>query len=365
MNLVGMNYGIGRHVYYLGHDLAVKATRLDWLAQAFVITALTIGKISVAFFILRLSNTRWHTWFLHTVNMTLIIINIPLIVLTYAQCKPAALLWDPSLTGYCWDPIHQGTFAVFQGCKNCPSSISEEKNTDFPRLRRRHRSIIRSLSHPYNLEPPNPPEAQSPPRKHHVPRRLVSLPCPLLLLLTSTHHPPSSAIAGAVKTYYLQQLRSRADFTYDATQLMIWYTTEMYVIIIAGSLPTLRPLAQRAIAASKNRTSTSRKGYQQYPNTPDNDDNNNNSHPLKPFPHKAYNFKSITSNHKSQLSGSDQNILPPVGNGEGGITKTTDIRLDYGMRRKENERGHTMDWENAGGDDAMGVGTAVGAVERV
>ncbi|KAL8960233.1 MAG: hypothetical protein Q9183_005503, partial [Haloplaca sp. 2 TL-2023] len=110
-----MEYGIGRHVYYLRQENAVKATRLDWLAQAFVITALTIGKISVAFFILRLSNTRWHTWFLHTVNVTLIIINIPLIVLTYAQCKPAALLWDPSLTGYCWDPIHQGTFAIFQG----------------------------------------------------------------------------------------------------------------------------------------------------------------------------------------------------------------------------------------------------------
>ncbi len=120
-----MEYGIGRHVFYLSHELSVKALRFDWVSQAFVIPALTIGKISVAFFILRLSNTRWHTWFLQTVNVTLIIINVPLIILTFAQCKPAALLWDPSLEGVCWDPIHQGTLAIFQGCKTRPFMASD------------------------------------------------------------------------------------------------------------------------------------------------------------------------------------------------------------------------------------------------
>jgi hypothetical protein len=121
-----MEYGIGRHVFYLGHEMSVKAMRLDWVSQAFVIPALTIGKISVAFFILRLSNTRWHNWFMQTVNVTLIIINIPLIILTYAQCKPAALLWDPTLHGVCWDPIHQGTLAIFQGCKTRPLMASDK-----------------------------------------------------------------------------------------------------------------------------------------------------------------------------------------------------------------------------------------------
>ena len=123
-----MAYGVGRHIYFLGHEQSVKALRFDWLSQAFVIPALTIGKISVSFFILRLSNTKWHTWFFHTINATLIIINIPLIVLTYAQCKPAALLWDPSLHGYCWDPIHQGTWAIFQGCKTYPLVALDKAN---------------------------------------------------------------------------------------------------------------------------------------------------------------------------------------------------------------------------------------------
>lgn len=118
-----MEYGIGRHIYYLDHDDGVLATKLDWLCQAFVITALTIGKISVAFLILRISITKWHAYFLHTINVILLLINIPLIVWTYAQCQPPSLLWDPSLAGSCEDPRMQGSFALFQGCESADVDI--------------------------------------------------------------------------------------------------------------------------------------------------------------------------------------------------------------------------------------------------
>ncbi|CAO1602659.1 hypothetical protein XANCAGTX0491_006263 [Xanthoria calcicola] len=82
MNLVGLNYGIGRHVYYLQPDDAVLATKLYWLSGAFVITALTTGKVSVAFLILRLSITKWHFYLLHAINISLALINLPLIIWT-------------------------------------------------------------------------------------------------------------------------------------------------------------------------------------------------------------------------------------------------------------------------------------------
>jgi hypothetical protein len=122
----------------------------------------------------------------------------------------------------------------------------------------------------------------------------------------------------------------------------------MYVIIIAGSLPTLRPLAQRAIAISKHRSS-SKQDYQQYTRTPE-----RQSHPLKP-----YNIKH--SHHRSQLptnhSDSDQNILAS------GITKTTDIAVDYDTRRSKGDKGQT-EWESQG-DESIETVHAIGASERV
>lgn len=120
MEFVGMKYGIGRHIYDLPARDGILATKLDWLSQAPIIIALTAGKISVAFLILRISVTKWHAYFLHTINVTLVFINIPLIVWTYHQCKPAALLWDPSIKGTCQDASMQGSFAKFQGCMSSP-----------------------------------------------------------------------------------------------------------------------------------------------------------------------------------------------------------------------------------------------------
>lgn len=237
-----MEYGIGRHVYYLSHVSAVKALDIDWVSQLFVIAAQTIGKISVSFLILRLSTTKWHRWFLQTINITLIIINIPLIPLIYAQCKPTALLWNPTLKGSCWDPRYQGSLSLFQGFKiigpmlwHCWSLKAYGVVTDllyalFPIL------LIQNL---------------------HMPSRrkvlLASILCLGVLWVFingncarwTYHAVNSSAVAAAFKTFYLQQLRSRSDFTCefsiafgqsfhtlelttrstdDGTLLMIWGT---------------------------------------------------------------------------------------------------------------------------------------------
>ena len=167
-----MDYGVGRHVYYLGHEHSIKAMRFDWLAQSFLIPGVTTGKISFAFFILRLSNTKWHTFFLQTVNATLIIIDIPLIILTFAQCKPAALLWDPSLHGYCWDPTQVGALALFQGCKLAHLQLQTKliarslRSGDFPDLC--------PLSPVDIVEPSSTPQAQVRIGKPHVLGCLVS-----------------------------------------------------------------------------------------------------------------------------------------------------------------------------------------------
>ena len=49
-------------------------------------------------------------------------------------------------------------------------------------------------------------------------------------------------IACIVKTVELKILASRDDFTYNSYMFIIWLTVENYVVIIAASIPTLRPL---------------------------------------------------------------------------------------------------------------------------
>ena len=48
--------------------------------------------------------------------------------------------------------------------------------------------------------------------------------------------------AAIVKTIQLQDLTARDDYTYDTVNLVIWFSTEMYTVIIAACVPTLRPL---------------------------------------------------------------------------------------------------------------------------
>jgi len=95
--------------------------------------------------------------------------------------------------------------------------------------------------------------------------------------------------------------------------------------------------------------SSSKKGYQQYPRTLE-----RQSHPLKPYNIKA-------SHHRSQVptthSDSDQNILPS------GITKTTDIAIDYNTRKSKSDKGQS-EWESHG-NESIETAHAIGAVEGV
>ena len=50
-----------------------------------------------------------------------------------------------------------------------------------------------------------------------------------------------AVVAATVKTVELKNLATR-DFTYNATDLVYWYITENWVIIIAACIPTLGPL---------------------------------------------------------------------------------------------------------------------------
>jgi hypothetical protein len=63
-----------------------------------------------------------------------------------------------------------------------------------------------------------------------------------------------AGVACIVKTVELQALGDREDFTYNTYRFVIWFTVEQYIVIIAASIPTIRPLALRLSQKLKNRT---------------------------------------------------------------------------------------------------------------
>ena len=54
----------------------------------------------------------------------------------------------------------------------------------------------------------------------------------------------SATIAAIVKTVELKNLIA-SDFTWSSVNLVYWFTTENYTIIIAACIPTLRPLFEK------------------------------------------------------------------------------------------------------------------------
>ena len=54
----------------------------------------------------------------------------------------------------------------------------------------------------------------------------------------------SATIASIVKTVELKNLVA-SDFTWSSVNLVYWFTTENYTIIIAACIPTLRPLFEK------------------------------------------------------------------------------------------------------------------------
>ena len=89
---------------------------MSWATQPFVILSLGTGKISVAFLILRImGHSVWRKRFLYFTMVSSFAVCCLAIIVTYAQCTPAAALWDPSIKAKCWKPGTQTHIAIFAG----------------------------------------------------------------------------------------------------------------------------------------------------------------------------------------------------------------------------------------------------------
>lgn len=111
------SHGGTRHAYYLSPTEFLYVVKLNYTAQPFGIVAVGMGKISVAFILLRiLGNTSlWHRLSLWITIALTFIFTVLTAIFTFTQCNPPAALWTPELrpTAHCWEPSVQANFSIF------------------------------------------------------------------------------------------------------------------------------------------------------------------------------------------------------------------------------------------------------------
>ncbi|OAA43282.1 integral membrane protein [Metarhizium rileyi] len=239
-----VQYGTGRHLEFLSEEQKLQSVKLDWVSQAFHIMSTSVAKISIVLFIRQIIG-KGHSrmWFLYIMVGMLFVISVVCVAFIFAQCTPAAALWDPSLgdKGKCWDPKVQQGYGYFTASF---SVLSDFTLAIFPV------SVLWNLQMEWRLK---------------------------MSLMFFMGLGAFAGIASIIKTMKLETLSSRGDYTFETVDLIIWMMTEQFCIIIAACIPPMRSLfvtiyrkvfnIQSTHDASTNQTSgtKSRQGYVNQP----------------------------------------------------------------------------------------------------
>ncbi|KAL8759409.1 MAG: hypothetical protein Q9199_000778 [Rusavskia elegans] len=99
----GLEYheGAGRHAYYLSERQQQRSLMWNYVTQYLLFLIISITKIGICLFILRIKNTGWLPWCLYTLMGGLVLTTLPCIIILSAQCQPLWALWTPE-AGTCW-----------------------------------------------------------------------------------------------------------------------------------------------------------------------------------------------------------------------------------------------------------------------
>lgn len=201
-----------RHLYYLDQGERDRAVKWHWMCHPFVVIGFATGKLSVGVLLWRVvgSTTFWRKWSLCFAVMVAFVLSIVLIALTFAQCSPPRALWEQSLVAQgkatCWSPSVIANSAIFLSTWNILTDLF---------------LAFLPATFLYNLD--------------LTVKKKIGL-C-LLLGLGAM-----AAVFAAIKTKYLSSLTARSDITWETYNLYLWSGMELFVIIVCGSVPPIKPV---------------------------------------------------------------------------------------------------------------------------
>ncbi|EFY89839.1 hypothetical protein J3458_001505 [Metarhizium acridum] len=247
--------GIGgmRHLSYLSPEQRVQAGKWSWVSQPFVVMGFATGKISVGLLLLRVvwETAHWRKRIVIFAITSALVITVINIVLTFVQCSPVEALWNPALVAQakakCWPPSVQTDFAIFLSSWNILTDVF---------------LAVLPVTFMYNLKLSW--------------RKKIGL-CALLGLSFT------AAIFATVKTKYLTSLGGRSDITWDTFNLYVWSASELFVIIVCGSVPPIKPVYDYIVGNPPNSSAYANYGSGSYPHNSGNSRASRNSRRSDPF----------------------------------------------------------------------------------
>lgn len=211
------SHGVGKHTKSISNDEMVKLLHWQYFHSLLVTIGISLIKISVAFFLLRLVPNKAYKIFLWCMIAFLICFTIASEATIAFSCTPIRASWDLSLalTAKCFS---KNTFTAI-GLFN--SSIN----------------IITDVL-------------------------FACLPIPMVWTLQVNKRTKLTLIfilslglfacaAALIKTVYQSTILSDLDSTRNYTYF-VWNSIELYIGILAASLPSLRPLFKRFLETTRN-----------------------------------------------------------------------------------------------------------------
>lgn len=301
-----VHYGAGRHVQYIEPPSNVtKGLHLNFVTQPLCLIALCLTKVSVGFFLLRLTPSKRFRRFVIGMIIFTVLSATGNFLTVFFQCQPLAFTWGGVSEGKCMPPDNLKFAAFFNSSVAVLSDI-----------------IFALLPVPMLW-------------KVQLNWRVKSAVAAILALGVF------AAVAAIVKITFLGSYGKHGDFLWDSADLTIWTTIEICTAIIAASFPCLKPLFKTLFDGSSARISGYGSGYKGYVRDTNNGTKSGNRNTLRSkgtvtvtaggndtefelYGGKKFSTDVKAGNASSTSMGSEASILKETTKGNG-ITKTTSV----------------------------------------
>ncbi|KAJ5787195.1 hypothetical protein N7457_002185 [Penicillium paradoxum] len=200
-----VKYGAGRHMIYVQHT-ATTAMRLNFATQGIYLWAIGLVKISIGLFLLRFAPRKGYKIFIWVVIVLMGLYTTICFLTLMFQCRDIRSNWDSSVQSKCFSTKQLLALSYTNTALNI---LTDLIFAVLPVFMLRHLQV--------NI------------------RVKLSLICILGLGVFA-------CAAAFIKLSIIPNYGRTGDFLWDYTDLTIWVVTECNIGIIAGSLPTLKPL---------------------------------------------------------------------------------------------------------------------------